>query len=430
MDQSRVGNLTAQRQGFPRAAHETRLKILVLRVRLLYPLNTGGKIRSANLLEELSRENDLILATYRYPEDTDDDVQRTARLCQRLVTVPYTETPKRSARFFLELAANLFQPLPYVVAKYASAEMAETVARLYAVEQPDLVLCDFLQSCPGLNSLRAVPFLLFEHNVEAALFEQLAQRAPHLLSRVYLRLQARRLRRYERTQCRRAHQVIAVSSEDRAAIAAEYGVAGCAVVPTGVDLKYFRPARTPCLANNLVFTGAMDWLANQDAMRFFAAEIFPLIRAEVPDTVMSIVGRNPPAELLKLGEMHGMTVTGTVADIRPYVQPAKVYVVPLRIGSGTRLKLLEAMAMGKAVVSTTLGAEGLNVTPGRNIVLADDPRAFARAVVILLRDAARRAELEQNARTLVERTCGWPQVGQVFEEICRHAAATLREESL
>ncbi len=201
----------------------------------------------------------------------------------------------------------------------------------------------------------------------------------------------------------------------------------CAVVPTGVDTEYYRPSATARVPNNLVFTGSMDWLANQDAMLYFAAEIFPRIQAEIPNVALSIVGRNPPPRIRKLGETPGIHVTGTVSDIRPYVHGAKVYVVPLRIGSGTRLKLLEAMAMGKAIVSTGIGAEGLPVEHGHNIVLADTPAAFAAETVALLRDRERRGALGLNARETAERDHAWPQVGRVFNEICYRAAITARD---
>mgnify|MGYP000013172871 CR=1 FL=1 len=404
-----------------------RLKILMTRVRLLYPLNTGGKIRTAKMIEQLSKENDLTLVTYRYPEDTDDDVAQTATLCRQLITVPYQEAPKYTARFYYELVKNLFQSLPYVAAKYASRGMSQTVAGVYRAQQPDVVMVDFLQACETLRDIDDAPFVLFQHNVEAAIFEQLAARAKSPWSRAYLTLQARRMRRYEARMCRKARTVIAVSDVDRENFEKGYGARHCEVVPTGVDTEFFMPSALRRHGmNNLVFTGSMDWLANQDAMHYFVSGILPLIREEIPDVMLSIVGRNPPPDIAKLGERPGIAVTGTVDDIRPYVHGAKVYIVPLRIGSGTRLKLLEAMAMGKAIVSTTIGAEGLPVQHGKNIVLADDPHTFARDVVTLLRENELRQEFEENARALVERDYSWRKVGLVFNDICHRAAKNVR----
>jgi glycosyltransferase involved in cell wall biosynthesis len=195
-----------------------------------------------------------------------------------------------------------------------------------------------------------------------------------------------------------------VSDADRDTFARLYGDAvprPVHVVPTGVDTSYFASDASPAESRHLVFTGSMDWLPNEDAMVFFCREVLPLIRAEEPGISLSIVGRAPTPAVEKLADGDSVTVTGRVDDVRPYMRDAAVYVVPLRIGGGTRLKIFEAMAMGRAVVATTIGAEGLPVTPGEHVLLADDPRTFARAVVGLLRDVGRRRELETAARALV-----------------------------
>jgi len=403
-----------------------RLKILVLRVRLLSPQNTGNRIRTARMIEELSKDNDVTLVTYRYPTDTDDDVDKTAKYCKRLVVIPFTEAPKKSPLFYYELARNLFEPLPYIISKYVSREMCRAVQNVYEQERPDLVMCDYLQSCEGLRNIPGVPFVLFEHNVEAAIFDQLAQRESTFIKRAFIGMQARRLRRYERKLCRKAAHVIAVSDVDKDVYQKEWGVTHCDTIPTGVDIRFFKASSHECLVNNLVFTGSMDWMANQDGMKYFVKEIFPHIRLEIPDAVFTMVGRNPPPEILELGKIPGIHVTGTVDDIRPYVHGSKVYIVPLRIGSGTRLKLLEAMAMGKAIVSTTIGAEGLPLENGRHIVLADEPRAFAAEVVRLMRDTQERRYLAENARALAEREYSWEKVGRVFNDICHRAATRMR----
>jgi polysaccharide biosynthesis protein PslH len=343
-----------------------------------------------------------------------------------LEVVPFSETEKYTFPFYMELLGNLFSRLPYILYKYVSREMIRTVARVYQEERPDVVMCDYIQPGEGLRGLPGVPFVLFEHNVEAAIFDQLAERSSNFIVRRYIQMQANRLRRYEKELCQRAQKVIAVSDVDREVFIREFGVTDCDVVPTGVDTDFLRPSPVPATANNLVFVGSMDWMANQDGMKWFVHEIFPHIRAEVPDVQFTMVGRKAPPDILKLGEEPGVHVTGTVDDIRPFAHDSKVYVVPLRIGSGTRLKMLEAMALGKAIVSTALGAEGLPVKHGENIVLADEPLRFAQEVVDLLRDPQRRSVLETNARELVERDYSWEQVGKVFNRICQDAAAGVK----
>ena len=187
------------------------------------------------------------------------------------------------------------------------------------------------------------------------------------------------------------------------------------VVQTGVDTGYFEPLTVPERPAHLVFTGSMDWLPNEDGMLDFVREILPRIREVEPDTTLSIIGRAPTPAVRRLAAERGVEVTGRVDDVRPHVAAGSVYVVPLRIGGGTRLKIFEAMSMGKAVVSTTVGAEGLPVTPGRDIVIADDPERFARAVVRLLREADTRTRIEQEARRLVVEHYDWAEVARDFE---------------
>jgi glycosyltransferase involved in cell wall biosynthesis len=188
------------------------------------------------------------------------------------------------------------------------------------------------------------------------------------------------------------------------------------VIPTGVDLDFFRPAAEQEEPNTLVFTGSMDWMPNEDGIFYFVEEMLPRIRKQIPNTSLLVVGRRPSRRLLELARTtESVQVTGTVEDIRSYVQRGAVYIVPLRVGSGTRLKIFEAMAMGKAVVSTSIGAEGLPVRQGRDIIIVDSPDEFASAVVGLLQDRVRRGELGRAARQLVAQQHGWDSVAQHFE---------------
>jgi len=187
------------------------------------------------------------------------------------------------------------------------------------------------------------------------------------------------------------------------------------VVQTGVETDYFTPASTAPRRAHLVFTGSMDWLPNEDGITYFCREILPRIRQSEPETTVSIIGRSPTPAVKKLAGIPGVEVTGRVDDVRPHIARGSVYVVPLRIGGGTRLKIFEAMSMAKAVVSTTVGAEGLPVTPGRDIAIADEPARFAHAVVHLIRDDAGRRAIESAARRLVVEKYDWSSVAMDFE---------------
>jgi glycosyltransferase involved in cell wall biosynthesis len=238
--------------------------------------------------------------------------------------------------------------------------------------------------------------------------------------------------RMERHYLQAAEHILAVSSADRDTFSLFLKESKISVIPTGVDSEYFRPIEELEEDNTLVFTGSMDWMPNEDGIFYFVKEILPLIREEIPDVSLWVVGRSPSTKLQNLaGQIQGMTVTGTVEDIRPYMAKASVYVVPLLVGGGTRLKIFEAMGMGKAVVSTSIGAEGLPVAQGKDIVLADNPKEFAAQTVSLLRDAARRRELGGAARRLVEQNYSWNAVGarlgEKLNEIVRQFQATRPE---
>jgi glycosyltransferase involved in cell wall biosynthesis len=236
------------------------------------------------------------------------------------------------------------------------------------------------------------------------------------------------MRRFEASACARADLTVAVSEADRALLAADAPTARIRAVSTGVDTAFFVPNDAAERDGRLVFTGSMDWYPNEDAVLHFIDEMLPLIRREAPGVSLAIVGRRPTERLTAAARRAGVEVTGTVDDVRPHVATAAVCVVPLRVGGGTRLKIFEALAMGKAVVSTSVGAEGLPLSPGEHYLRADDPAAFAREVVRLLRDAALRRRLGAAGRALVEARHSWTEVGRQFERLLEEAMTRQPQE--
>jgi glycosyltransferase involved in cell wall biosynthesis len=267
------------------------------------------------------------------------------------------------------------------------------------------------------------PTVLFQHNVEAMIWRRHYEVQQNPAKKLYLRGQWRKTAAYERDACRRFDHVVAVSREDADVMRREYGAREVSDVPTGVDTEFFRPsgavARVP---RSLVFTGSMDWLPNEDAIRYFTKEIMPRVRESVPDVTLTVVGRDPFPGLLELARRDpSVVVTGRVEDVRPYMERADAYVVPIRVGGGTRLKIYEAMSMGKAVVSTTVGAEGLPVRDGRELLLADTPEDFARAVVRVLTDETLARDLGERAAATVRERFGWGRVAEQFAAGCERA---------
>jgi glycosyltransferase involved in cell wall biosynthesis len=320
---------------------------------------------------------------------------------------------------------NLTSRLPYAIKKYESQAMRQEILNRVAARRFDVLVCDFL--APAVN----VPFgidcasVLFQHNVEAMIWKRHYEVQSNAAKRAYLYRQWQKMRAFEADMCPRFDSVIAVSRDDREMIQQEYGVKNVYDVPTGVDVTFFRPAggqkRQPY---NLVFTGSMDWLPNEDAIRYFTEQIMPRIKQAVPGVTLTVVGRDPYPGLVELSKRDpSIVVTGRVDDVRPFIEEAAVYIVPLRIGGGTRLKIYEAMAMEKPIVSTSVGAEGLPVRNGEEIVLADTPEAFAEEVLGLLRNEVVASELGKRAAARVRAEFGWDAVSQSFANICERAVA-------
>jgi sugar transferase (PEP-CTERM/EpsH1 system associated) len=395
------------------------VKLLWLNAGLLLPLDKGGKLRTWHLMRHLAKRHEITYLSFEEPDQREADRQAMREVCARLITIPRTEPRKRTVAFYADAAKHLLASLPYAVGKYRSDGYARRVRQLLAVERFDAVVADFLPPVVNLPHDIRVPAVLFTHNVEAEIWRRHAETASNVAGRALLAQQWRRMLRFERQALERFDLVLTVSDADRQTFGRLYPAAArrpMHVVQTGVDTNYFTPDSGRERRAHLVFTGSMDWLPNEDGMLYFVREILPRIRQEEPGTTLSIVGRAPTPAVIRLAERSGIEVTGRVDDVRPHVAAGEVYVVPLRIGGGTRLKIFEAMSMGKAVVSTTVGAEGLPVTPGRDIVIEDGPAAFAAAVVRMIRDHEMRERIAAEARRLVVARYDWAAVAGGFEE--------------
>jgi polysaccharide biosynthesis protein PslH len=395
------------------------MRILWLKSDLLLPLDKGGKLRTWHLLRHLATRHDVTYLAFAEPGTPAADVDGMKEVASHVETITRFDPPKGTSRFYADAAVHLFDPLPYAVGKYRSAAYRWRLKELLSEQAFDLVVCDFLFPAVNLPRTLPCPAVIFTHNVESEIWRRHAETKASPLSRWLYDVQYRRMLRYEQRTLRRFAGVLAVSDADRDTFARVYpGVirTPVRVVPTGVDTEYFTASPSDSAAQELVFTGSMDWLPNEDAMVFFCRDVLPLVRAEEPNVTLSIVGRAPTPAVTRLAGERGVRVTGRVDDVRPYMRDAAVYIVPLRIGGGTRLKIFEAMAMGRAVVSTTVGAEGLPVTSGEHVMLADRPDTFARAIVTLLRDINLRRRLETAARALVVERYDWSAVAGELEE--------------
>ena len=398
------------------------MRILWIKTELLHPIDKGGRIRSYQILRALCRQHNV---TYLCLDDglaAADALQRAREYAHEVVAVPFRPAPKMTVGYFADLLRNLFSPLPYAIARYQSTELRARILQL--APDSDVIVCDFLMPSVNVPLDLPAPVTLFQHNVEAMIWQRHVSVPQHPLRRAYMRLQWRRMLRYEARQCPRFAHVIAVSAVDAELMRREYGATSVGHVATGVDLEYFRARARPAASRELVFVGSMDWMPNEDGIRWFASEIFSRVQERIAGARLTVVGRSPSAAIQELAERNpAIEVTGTVPDVRPYFERGAICVVPLRIGGGTRLKIYEAMAMGIPVVSTAIGAEGLPVRHGEHLLIADSRDEQVNAVCALLTDPLRSAALSANALRYVREHCSWDAVAESFLAQCPRRAA-------
>jgi polysaccharide biosynthesis protein PslH len=396
------------------------MKILWVKAGGLVPPDTGGKIRSYNILRELARQHSVTFFSF-YGAHANDVHGDLKNIFDRSICLPLRLPPPKGPAELLDYSVRLFSSQPYNITKYCRPEVRRKLLALLKQESYDVILCDFMAAAGVIPWDSPTPKVLFTHNVEATIWRRHFEVAANPLWKAISWLEWKRMEAAERSYLRLADRVLTVSETDRDAFAAFLPAKKLTVISTGVDVDYFQPMLVDEDANSLVFTGSMDWLPNEDGIFYFVETILPLIKKQCPDVSLQVVGRSPSRKLQALAQQEkSVQLTGWVEDIRPFVARGSVCIVPLRIGGGTRLKIFEAMAMGKAVVSTTIGAEGLPVQNGENILLADTPEDFARSVVSLFRDPGRRKQLGASARALVQEKYSWAKVAEDF-------ASTLQE---
>ncbi|HEX2911360.1 MAG TPA: glycosyltransferase [Chloroflexia bacterium] len=408
-------------------------RVLLLTPQTPYPPDQGAPIRNFAFVRYLGSNlrYELSLLTFARPgEDPEKSPARAVlkEYCRNLTLVPHPPARSKPAR----IAALATSRQPDLTRRLASPLFEAALLSLLRAEKFDVIQCEGLEMAPFLlDQLIKLPqkprLVLDEHNAEYLMQRRIFEndwqagwkRRPAAL---YSLLQARRLARYETASLAAFDRVIAVSEADRQALA-KLGPARnpLIVIPNAIDLVEFSPSDGEGLEqpDTLVFTGTMDFRPNIDAVSWFAREVWPLVRAARPQARFLIVGRRPAPEVEVLKELPGIIVTGEVPDARPYIRQSSLYVVPMRMGGGVRYKVLEALAMGKAVVSTTMGADGINLEAGREAVIApENSQEFSQAILTLLADPARRAALGKQGRTFVESHFDWrnivPQIDSVL----------------
>lgn len=398
------------------------MKVLFLSQIVPYPPHGGVLQRGYNLIREIGKYNEMHLLAFVHPDilGTPDLIENSRMVLERhCVSVQYFSLwPKRSTVHKLAaFGAGFLYPKPFSVLAHRSGSYAQAVRRLVGANAVDLLHVDTVGLAPYRKLAPALPCVLTHHNIESQLMARRAQVETAPLHKLYVGLQAQRLRAYEAEQSPLFDTNIMMSPNDADELRGIAPSVATAIVPNGVDTEYFTPS-TEGHDKACIYTGGMNMYANKDAVLHFLREIWPAVRRDHPDATFYAIGQDPPRELREHAQRDtSVVVTGYVDDVRPYVRKAAVYVVPLRVGGGTRLKVLDALAQGKAIVSTSLGCEGIGVSDGQNIQIEDEPARFAARVSALFGDAAERKRLGTAARELAESTYGWAAIGVKLQRV-------------
>lgn len=393
----------------------TKPALLFVSPQFLFPMDAGGKIRSANILKNL--KGGAFRTKLLMPATSEEAARWTAEISTLADAVTIYRPSPRNLIWKARRAAGFFGAIP--ISAHADADAAARRATAQALgDKPDLVVFDYVQSLATAPADIGAPHLFFAHNVETEILERHASTAGGAMKRVWAR-EAAKMRLFERRACAAAAGVIAVSERDAEMFRSTFGARMALAIPTGVDPDHFQfspPA--PDAPPQFVFTGSMDWKANQDGLFWFMDEVWPLIAAARADASLVVIGKNPPRAMIEKAAARRLAwrFTGFVDDVRDHARGAAAFVIPLRIGGGTRLKAFEAMAMGLPVLSTSLGVEGLPVKNGEHCLAVDGAAAFAEAAVKLLSDFPLRARLAASARALVEDQFSHKAAARAFEQ--------------
>lgn len=400
------------------------MKILVITTKSPFPLYEGRALRTYNLIKQTALEHEVHLLSFVQTPEEVEGIGHMSGICASVKAIPLYLGSKLPLLW--DVLRETVSTSPLLAVKYRSREMLRHIDTALSTQSFDVVHLDMLHLSDYIARVHRLPVVLVEHNVESVLLQRRIEAETSLLKRLYFRYQLRKLERYEAQACRAADHVVAVSDNDGEHLKRIAGHRRVTVVPNGVDTEFFRPDAGRRQPHGVVFVGGLTWFPNRDAIGHFCREILPMIEREIPGVVLTVVGKNPAEDLdRELLSNPRVRLTGLVEDVRPYIAEAAAYVVPLRVGGGTRLKILDALACGKPLVSTTIGCEGLDLVSGQHILVADEPRAFADAVVRVLKQQEVAAELARNGRKAVQDKYEWAVIARGLLDVYQCCAQRL-----
>jgi glycosyltransferase involved in cell wall biosynthesis len=399
---------------------DSRLHVVMVDEELPYPPTSGKRIRTLNLTTRLARRHHITYVCHRNGE-AQEARQAAIYLAERgiaPVVVDHMVPRKSGPGFYFRLAANLTSSLPFSVATHMSVAMRKALNELSATQPIDLWHCEWTPYAHALRHLHGRPRLIMAHNLESMIWQRYYETEQDPIKRWYIKRQWRKFRSFERRTFAAANQVVTVSDQDADRVASDFQGARPEVVENGVDTAFFRPLGEGREPAHLLFLGSLDWRPNLDAVNLLLSDIFPAVRAAEPTAHLSLVGRHPPDWLAQEVQYRpGVSLHGDVTDVRPFLARCGQLVVPLRIGGGSRLKILEALACETPVVSTRIGAEGLHLESGHHLDVVERVEDMASAILRGIRNpAAIQAQARLGRRVVLERY-DWDGLADKLEQI-------------
>ena len=398
------------------------MRILVLTSKFIWPLTDGAVIRDFNLLRETAKHHDVFLLSFLTKREDREYFSALEPYCKKIVGIDLSRPKWLTAK---NAVFGSVGSRPFILREYLRRDMAEAIEKVVAEERIEVIHAHFLHMGQYLIQKKSAPLVYDAHNLEHVLWRRLSQTVEDRLKRTFARLQYQRLIRWQQIMASNSEICVTLSDEDREEYLRIAPYADVITVPNGADIEFWHPLPTEIEPHSIIYFGNLSWLPQSDAALYFHDEIFPLILAQVREATFYIVGQNPPQSVKDLAS-DKVIVTGFVEDIRQYIARAAVVVMPLRIGAGTKHRIFHALAMKKALVASSVAAEGIALRNEDTALLADDPGAFANHVVTLLKNPELCKELGEAGRKLVCERYDWAAIYSSLERAFERASKKRR----
>lgn len=385
---------------------------------LPYPPKGGVLQRSYNLIKEASKKHRITLLAFNQrnlcssQKEMEDGIQHLSQFCDIAEVMPIEADSSKLSKLML-IAKGLLPGQTYTVSWLESEAYKEKLKLLLREKQFDLIHVDTISLAPYVADLSNYRKVLNHHNIESLMMLRRAENESNLLKKLYFLQEGKKLTSYEKLVCEKFDLNITCSDLDAERLNKIVPGIKSQGIPNGVDLNYFYPLDLPIKKNSIVFAGGLSWYPNLDAMKFFLNEVWPRLTKEIPDVSMTVIGRSPPEWMMEMQKRYeNLTVTGFVDDVRPYIASAYLYVCPIRDGGGTKLKVLDALAMGKLLIANPIACEGISVEDGKNVIFAATPDEYVSAIKDAFADPEKAHQIASSAHDLIKAKYNFQKIGE------------------